>query len=114
MFGNNAPKGAGIGRANRFALIQDGCAAVEERGINNIRMTHNPTHVRRGPVHLAGFDIVYIFHAPLEGDQVSAIVAHDTFWHTGRAGCLQNIEGIGGRDGYAVNRFGCCHQFRPI
>jgi hypothetical protein len=51
---DQAPEGAGIGRADRLALVEDGGATVKQRRVHNIRMADHPADVGARPPHLAG------------------------------------------------------------
>ena len=74
---DHAPEGAGVGGADRLALVENGGRSAQQRAVDDVGVTHDPADVRRGPVDLAGPDAVDVLHAPVQGDCVPAVVAHD-------------------------------------
>ena len=104
VLGADAPERAGVGRADRLALVQDRGAAVEQRRIDDVGVADHPADVGARPPHFARADAVQILHRPFERDHVAAIVAHHALGNSGRAGGVENVERIGGGDRHA---FGC-------
>ena len=102
MFGDHPPEGAGVGRADRLALVEDRGAAVKQRRVDDVRMADHPADVGRRPVHLARLDAVEILHRPLQRDHVAAVVAHHALGPAGGARRVENVERIGRRDRHAV------------
>jgi hypothetical protein len=45
MLGDDAPIGARIRSAHRLALVENRRAAVEQRPVDDVGMTHHPAHV---------------------------------------------------------------------
>ena len=95
MVRTDAPKGAGVGRADWFALIHDGRRANQQRRIDDVGMADDPTDVGGGPEHLARRNIVKPVHRPGQRHEIAAGIADDAFGHAGRAGRVENVEGIG-------------------
>ena len=116
MIGADAPERAGIGRADRLALVHDRRRAMKQRRIDDVAVPDHPADVGGAPPHLAGIDAVEIFHRPFERDQMPAIVAHHAFGDAGRARGVENVERIGGEHRHAIDRFllGVMAQLRPI
>jgi hypothetical protein len=85
VLGDHPPEGAGIGRADRLALVQDRGAAVQERGVHDVAVPHHPADIGRRPKGLARLDPVEIAHRPLERHHVAAVVAHHPLGPPGRA-----------------------------
>ncbi len=102
VLGDHAPERAGIGRADRLALVQDGRAAVQQRRVADVRVAHHPADVGGSPERLARIDAVVVPHAPLERDHVPAVVAHHAFRRAGSARGVEDVERIGGLDGNAA------------
>ena len=76
VLGDHAPERAGVGRADRLALVEDRGAAVEQRRIDDVAVADHPADVGGRPIHLARLDAVEILHRPFERDHVAAVVAH--------------------------------------
>src|SRR5947199_8714745 len=53
---DHAPEGPGIGRADRFALVQDGGVPVEQRTVDDVGGPDRPAEVGGDPVDVAGRD----------------------------------------------------------
>jgi hypothetical protein len=102
VLGDHAPHRAGIGCADRLALVKDRGAAMEQRRIDNIAVAHHPADIGGRPPHLARIDAVEVLHRPFERDHVAAIVAHYALRLAGRAGGINDVERIGGGDRNAV------------
>ncbi len=92
---DHPPEGAGVGRADRLALVEHAGAAVNERRIDDVGMPDDPADVGGGPVGIAGLDVVDRRHRPFEGDEVAADVAHHPLGDPGRARRVEDIERIG-------------------
>ena len=118
MLGNDAPEGACIRRTDRLALIDNRRRANDERGIDDVGVTHHPTNIGCGPEHIAGPDAVNAFHRPRHRNQMPAIIADDTFGFSRRAGGVEDIERVGGgyRDaiGLMAIGLGLAHQGLPL
>ncbi len=111
VLGDHPPEGAGIGRADRLALVEDRGAAGEQRRVDDIGMADDPADIGGGPIHLARLDAVDSVHRPVQRDHVAAIVAHDALGLAGRARGIEDIERIGGGNRHAIGLgaglFGC-------
>ena len=103
VLGAHAPERPGVGRAHRLALVEDGGAALEERGVDDVGVPDHPADVRGRPVHLAGPDAVDALHAPLERDGVARAVADHALGLAGGARGVEDVEGVGGIDGHALD-----------
>ena len=114
VLGDDSPEDAGIGGADRLALEEDGGAAVKQRRIDDVGMTHHPADVRRRPVDLARIDTVDVLHRPFERHRVAAVVADDPLGHAGGARGIENIKRIGRRDRHAIGGLGGCHDLVPV
>jgi hypothetical protein len=77
-------------------------------------MAHDPADVRSGPIYLTGSDVVDVSHTPQKRHGMPAIVPDNAFGYRGRAGCVQNVERIGGGNGNAICRHGRGFQLVPI
>ena len=104
MLGNDPPESARIRGADGFALINDGRAAIEQWRIHDIGMAHHPAHIRGGPVDITGFHVIDIFHGPVHGHGMTAVIPHDALGHAGGAGGVKNVQGVGGGHRHAVGR----------
>ena len=111
---DEAPEGAGIRRPHGLALVEDRRATLEQRRVDDVRVTHDPPDVRRRPVHLARADAVDPLHGPLEGDRVATVVPHDTLRHARRARRVEDVEWIGRGHGHALGRWGTRHEIAPV
>src|SRR5512143_1790345 len=114
MFRDDAPERPRIRGADGFSFIENGGTAGEEGTINDVRMAHDPAHVRRGPVHFAWLHSVDMFHAPAERHGVATIVTHHAFGQAWGAGGIEDIKGVRGLDRYAVCRLCLCHELFPV
>ena len=104
VLGDDAPEGAGVGRADRLALVEHARAAVQQRRVDDVGMADHPADVGGGPERLAGIDAVDRLHRPFQRDHVAAIVAHDAFRLAGRAGGVEDVERVGRLDRHAFDR----------
>ncbi len=91
---------------------------MEQRRIDDVAVAHHPTDVGAAPPDLAGLDAVEIEHRPLQGNQMPAIVAYDTFRYARGAGGVEDIERIGGEYRHAIGGFfrrhGLSAQLFPV
>ena len=110
---DQAPEGAGVGRADRLALVEDRRAAVEQRRIDNVGVADHPADVGARPPHLARRNAVEILHRPLERDHVAAIVAHHAFRDSRGARRIENVERVGGGDRHALAGLGVVDRVLP-
>ena len=92
---DHPPISAGVRRPDRFALVKDAGAALQQRPIDDVGMADDPADVGAGPKGLAGLDIVDRRHRPFQRHQVSADVAHHALRRSGRPGSVENVERIG-------------------
>jgi hypothetical protein len=106
VLGTDAPEGAGIGRADRLALVHDAGAAGEQRGVDDVGMADDPADIAGRPVHVPGLDTVDHAHGVEQGDGVAAGVAHHALGLSGRAGGVEDVERIGGGHRHGVGRGG--------
>ncbi len=96
VLGDHAPERAGVGRADRLALVEDRGAAVQQRRIDDVAVADHPADVGGRPAALAGLDAVVVLHRPFQRDHVAAVVAHHALRDAGRAGGVEDVERIGG------------------
>ena len=101
---DHPPERAGVGRADRLALVEDRRAAVQQRRVDDVGVADHPADVGGRPEHLARLDAVDVLHRPVERDGVAAVVAHDALGLAGRARGVEDVERIGRRDRHAVGR----------
>ncbi len=114
MLGDHPPKCAGVWSTNGLTFVENGRTAMKEWGINNVGVSHNPADIRGRPIDIAGIGPIDIFHTPLQGHKMAAIITHHPFGHTCSAGGVKNIQGICGRYRHTIHRLGVFHQFTPI
>ncbi len=74
-----------------------------------IGVADGPTEIRSRPKYFTRLHPVDVFHAPLERDEVAAVVAHHAFRNASRAGGVQDVKRIGCGDGNALGRFRVCY-----
>src|SRR5262249_22197911 len=76
MLLDDPPERAGVGRADRLALVHDGGAAKQQRGVDYVGMADHPADIGGGPEHLVGLPPVDVAQRPMQRHGVPAIVAH--------------------------------------
>ena len=76
VLGDHAPECAGIGRADRLALVHDRGRAVQQRAVDDVAVADHPADVGAAPPDLARLDAIEVEHRPFQRDQMAAIVAH--------------------------------------
>src|SRR3546814_12524645 len=76
MVANDAPEGAGIGRADGLAFVHHARAAVNQRAIDNIAVADRPSDIRRRPEDIVPADAIDVRDRPGHGDGMAAIVVH--------------------------------------
>ena len=108
VLGDQPPEGAGIGRAHRLALIEHRGRALDQRRIDDVAVADDPADIRRRDHHLARLHAVEIVHRPFQRDQMAAIVAHHALGPARRAGCVEDVERVGRRDGNALRPSALC------
>src|SRR5450755_3854649 len=113
VLGDHPPERPRVGRPDRLALVQHGRAAVHQRRVHDVGVTHDPADIGRRPEHLARLHVVDVLHRPLQRHRVPAGVAHDSLCLTGRARRVQDVQRIGGIDGHASGRLGAGHGVGP-
>ena len=110
MLGNDPPERTGIRGADRLSFVQN-CRTTFEKGcIHGVGVSNSPTNVRSRPINFAGIHTVDILHAPIERNQMSAVVAHNAFRHTRCARSVEDIKGICCGNRYAIDRSSRCQQ----
>ena len=114
VLGDDAPEGAGVGRADRLALVEDRGRAVDQRPVDDVAVADHPAHVRGAPPDLAGIDAVEVLHRPGERHGIAAIVAHHALGLAGRARRIENVERIGRLHRHAAVRLGGRHRLVPV
>ena len=87
-----------------LALVEDARAALEQGRVGDVRVPDHPADVRRRPEDIAGVHPVDRVHGVVKRDGMSAVVAQDALGFAGRAGCVQDVEGVGGVNGHGVGR----------
>ncbi len=100
VLGRHPPERARVRRAHRLALVEHGRRAEHQRPVHDVGVADHPADVGGGPVHVAGMGVVDVAHAPQQRDGVPAVVADDSLRSTGRAGGVEHVERVGGRDGH--------------
>src|SRR5947199_6462484 len=91
---DHTPIHAGIRSPNGFTLEQDRRTTVNKWGVNDIRMPDNPPDIGSGPIDFARLNVIDAAHRPVERDEITAIVAHDSLRLSCSAGLIQNVNGI--------------------
>src|SRR6266852_8794905 len=109
MLRDYAPERARIGSADRLAFVKNGRAPMKQRSIDDVGMPDSPAEVGGGPEDFAGVDAVDVLHAPLERDEMTAVVAHHAFRMSRRSGGIKNVERIGGVDRHTNGRRRVAH-----
>ena len=77
-------------------------------------MSHHPTHVGSGPVHISGRHVVDGLHTPLECHDTPASVTYHAFGLASGARGVEDIERIIRIDGHTFNRLGLVHHLQPV
>ena len=114
VFGNDPPVSAGVRGAHRFSFEEDGGAAGQQRGVDNVGVSHHPAHVGAGPEYIAGIHVVNGLHAVAQGYGVTAVIAYNPLRFAGGAGGVENVKRIGGIYRHALGRRGVGHQLVPL
>ena len=114
VLADHAPEGAGVGGADGLAFVDDGGAAVEQGGVDDVGVAHHPADVGGGPEDLAGLHGVEVLHAPGHGDGVATVVAHHALGDAGGAGGVEDVEGVGGGDRDAGLGLGAGYGRLPV
>src|SRR5438128_484105 len=99
---DHTPVHAGIRSPNECTLEQDRRTTVNQWGINDIRMPDNPPDIGSGPIDFARLNVIDAAHRPVERDEITAIVAHDSLRLSCSAGRIQNVKGIRRRHKRAI------------
>ena len=102
VLGDDAPERAGVGRADRLALVEDRGRAVQQRRIDDVAVADHPADVGAAHQRLAGLDAVEILHRPFQRDHVAAVVAHHALRDAGGARGVEDVERIGGEHRHAA------------
>ena len=111
---DDAPIDAGVRRADRLALEQDGRVAGQQRRIDDVGMADDPADIGRGPEDLARLDAIDVLHGPVQHHHVAAIVPHHALGLAGRAGGVEDVERVERADRDAIRRLGAGHGLVPI
>ena len=111
---DHAPELAGVGRADRLALVEHGRRPDEQRRVDDVGVPDDPPDVGGGEHDLAGPDVVDVGHRPRQRDGVAAVVALDALGLAGGARGVEHVERVGGRDGDAVGGLGGLHGLGPV
>ena len=98
VLGDHPPERARVRRADRLALVEHRGRADEQRRVDDVGVADDPADVAGGPEHVARADVVDVAHAPRQRHRVTAVVAHDALGLAGRAGGVEHVERVGGRD----------------
>ena len=64
-------------------------------------MPDHPTEIAGRPEHIAGRNIIDIFHRPMQRHQMAAIIAHHAFRDAGCAGGIENIKRVSRQNRHA-------------
>ena len=107
VLGADPPEGAGIGRADRLALIEQRGAAGEERRIDNVAMAHHPADIAGRPHDIAGREPVDHRDALMQRHGMAAVFADNALGLSRRAAGVEDIEWVGGLDRDARVWGGC-------
>ena len=91
---DHTPEGARVRRPDRLALVEDRGAAEQQRRVHDVGVAHDPADVRGGPEDVPGLHAVDVPQAPLEGDGVAAVVAHDALGGAGRPRRVEDVERV--------------------
>ena len=110
----HAPERAGIGRAGRLPFVEDGRVPVDQRAVHDVGVADDPADVGRRPEDLSRLRAVHVLHAPLQGDRVPSVVAHDAFGNARGAGRVEDVERVGRGEGNARRRPRVRHELRPL
>ena len=98
VLGDDPPERAGVGGADRLALVEHGRGADDQRRVDDVGVADDPADVGGRPPHLAGVDVVDVRHRPGHRDRVAAVVAHDPLRLAGGAGGVEDVERVGRGD----------------
>ena len=87
---------------------------MDQRRVANIAVPHDPTHVRSGPKHITGLNVIDVFHGPVHCHQMPACVAHNALGRAGRPAGIQDIGGVVAFNGKTRGRLGALLKRVPI
>ena len=114
VLGDDPPERAGIGRADRLALVQHARAPGQQRGVDDVGVAYHPAHVGGRPEHLAGPGVVDVGHAPAQRDRVPAVIADHALRPGRGARGVQDVQRIGRRQRDAVRWLGPGQRLVPV
>src|SRR5260370_34639218 len=77
-------------------------------------MADDPPDVRGRPEDFSRPGIVDRLHAVAQRDGVATVVPDHPLGLTGRPGSVEDVEGVGGRDGHAFGGAGPRHRLGPV
>ena len=104
MFIQYPPECSGIRGADRFSLIKDGAASMNQRSIDDVGVTHHPANVGSRPINLSGIGVEYRFHAVFEGNGMASVFPYHSLRQTGGPRSIKNVKRIGGIHRHRINR----------
>ena len=114
VLGCHPPERSGVRRADGFALVEHRRRAAQQRAVDDVGVADHPADIRSGPIHVAGFGVVDVFHGPHQRDGVPAVVADDSLRPARRARGVEHVQRVGGGDGHRVDGLGVGHHLVPV
>ena len=108
------PERAGIGGADRLALVDDRRVAVQQGRVADVAVADHPADVGGRPEDLARIHVVDVLHRPLQRHGMAAVVAHDALGLAGRARGVEDVERVGRGDRHAVGRLRAGERLVPV
>ena len=114
MIGNHPPKSPGVRRSDRFSLIEDGGASMNQWGIDDVRMSDHPAYIGSGPINFSGIGVEDRLHAVFQCNCMAAIFTNHSLWQPSCSGSVENIKWIGSINWHRVRRICRGHQLIPV
>ena len=111
---DHPPERAGVRGADRLALVEHRGRAGDERRVDDVGVADDPAHVGGGPPDLPGVHVVDVRQGPRHRHGVPAVVADDALRLAGRAGGVEHVERVGGRDLDALRGVGAPGLHRQV
>ncbi len=114
VFTYDPPEGAGIRGTHRLPFIENRRITGQQGRVNNIGMPHHPTDVGSCPENLVGTHVVDVFHSPLKGHSMTAIVPNHPLGLPSSSGGIKDIKGVCCHHRHALMRHRGCHLCLPV